>query len=769
MTITGSRSQSRRLADGADDRPRHSPHALDVTTGRPRASAVELVVVGVISAVLVGVRLRPLPLDVPILYGGDTFLHQLLARSADWSGSLGSTARLAAPHGLDWSVYPTSERLHLVVLHALYEATGSLVAAVNLHVWLAIVATAVVTHAVLRWLRLEPVVAGAAALLFALSPSALQRLAPGHLFLFALFPVALGVHLIVWSAERPPPTMWSPAMWWRTGWLTRRVWLVPLASACVIALSSIYYAIFTTILLIGVGAVAAVRDADARRLVAPLLLAAVVAGGTALSLAPDLLDRRDDPSAGAVGRSAAQSDIYGLRPAQMLLPQPDHTVGPLAAVGERAHDGVPSDRGAVIGLLGVAGVLVMGAAVVRAGRIPQRTSDGVDAVDGAEESSRTVLVLSTMSAVALVFATAGGGGFLLATLGLTQVRAWSRLVAFVMLASLAALGLVAQRRAGGSPRFRLAVGLVALLAFVDQGSWLPEWTANRERHDEDRALVEQLAAVDRGQVLVTQLPILPYPDQVGYERMLAPAVLADERVQFSAGGFAGGAADWQRSWLGEDPELAARAAAAAGSDVLLLARYHQLVGDVEELEERLAAVTGVEPRRTDRGSWSWFDLRPLRASLAAEHGEPAVRRSGTGVLRPIGVTYEQVRNVVVDGPDLVRDFGPAGIVVLHGDVDDDVEVEVRIRARTEAGAELTAEAAGEVVRETAGTDGRATIDLRIPLDGRTETSIRLSTDGAPTSTVSGRQVHLRVDGVRVRDAAAAHSPVLDAGTAGGDR
>ena len=727
---------------------------------RPRPAIRELGLLAALTALVSGVLLQPLPLDRPVLYGGDTFLHMALARSSDWMGNLGSTVRLGAPHGIDWSAYPASERLHLVLLHALDEVTGSLVAAVNLHVWSMVVITALVSFAVLRWLRVLPIPAGAAALVFALSPSALQRLAPGHLFLFALFPVALGVYLVVWASEWQPPARHSASRGWRDRAELRR-WSLPFAAAAVVALSSVYYAVFAALLLVGVGAVAAMHRGDARRLVAPLVVAVALAALTGLSLLPDLLDRRDDPAAAAVQRGVAQSETYGLRPAQMVLPRDDHPVAPFAALGERGQRTVaPADRGAVIGLVGVAGLLGMAVVVLRT-----RTTreDGADT----DPTDRTVRVLAATTGVSLLLATAGGGGFVLAVFGLTQVRSWSRLVAVVAFCSLAALALLAQRRAAASGRFHLAVAAVALLALVDQGAWVPTSSGNEALFDEDRALADQLAAVDRGDVLVTQLPVLPYPDQVGYHRMLAPSVLAEERIRFTAGGFAGGGADWQRSWLADDAELAARAAAVAGSEVLLLARDHELLGDVEELESRLGSVTGVEPQRSSRGSWSWFDLRPLRARLADQHGEAALRRAGAGVLRPIGVTYEGERNIEVSGHDLVRDFGPTGSVVLHGDGDDDA-VQMRLRVRTQPGAALTVDAAGDVTRATADTDGWATVDLRLQPVGRAETRIRLSTDGGSIGTVNGRQVHLRVDRVQVRDAAASQSPLF-AGMSGTER
>lgn len=753
MTSTGSRAETARST--AESRAEQSSTApgREAATTRPRAPLGELGAIGAGAAVLVALLLRPFPLDVPTVYGYDSFLHQLLARSADWSGSLGSTARLAAPHGLDWSVYPTAERLHVVVLHALGEITDSYVAAVNLHAWMSIVATAIVAHAVLRWLRLGPVVAGAAALLFSVSPSALQRLAPGHLFLFALFPVALGVYLLVWSVERPPP---SPAAGTRNLRSTTRTWAPPLLASLVIALSSVYYAIFTAVLLVGVGAIAATRHRNAGRLVAPILVATAVVTFSGLSLAPDLLDRRDDPSAAAVERGVAHSETYGLRPAQMLLPRPDHPVEPMARLGQRAREtNAPGDDGAVIGLLGVAGLLVMGVAVARS-TLVDRGGDDPQPVGGGD-TRRTTLVLAATTTVALAFAAAGGGGLLLATFGMTQVRTWSRLVAFVMFTALAALGLVSQRRHGRSPRFRVAVGVVAVLAFVDQGVWTPSWSVNEQRHREDRELVAALADLRDGEVVVAQLPVMPYPDQVGHARMLAPAVLGDDRLRFSGGAFSGGAGDWQRSWLAGDGEVAARAAAAAGMDVILVLRDHEQALDVADLESTLARATGVEGQSTSRGSWVWYDLRPLRDRLIAEHSAPSVERVGREVVRPIGVSAREVVRVELERGVLVQSFGPSGSILLHGD-GSTAPLDLELDLEAQPGSRVRIDAPGARRSVVVDDTGRAHLSVELEVHG--DVALKVFAEGEQIGSGSSGPVHLRLAKVIVRDLAAGRSPVL---------
>jgi hypothetical protein len=652
------------------------------------------------------VVLRPWPPDGPVVYGGDLFQHLALVQSSDLLGSPGPTERLAAPDGLDWSAFPTGgERLHLIALRTLTAVTGDIHVAVTLFLVGGLVVTALVAFAVLRWLGVRPLFAGATAVAFSFGAGFGERLLPGHLFLCLLYPVPLGVYLAVWAS-------WP-------GRVRDRRWAPPALAAAVVAVSSSYYAAFTLVAIAGLGLAVAARRRDPRRLAAPALVVAAVVVVAGASLAPQLAARAGTPTEDAMVRTAGDADRYALHLPQLLLPRDDHPVPAMAALGRAAApDGRPGDRGAVLGLVGTAALLCTLVAGAAHGRRPRDRTD------------RTVARLAVLAVVATAMAAVGGP--VLADLGLTQIRAWSRMAVFVAFVSLAGLALLAQRWAGPGSRPRLVpavVALVTLAALVETAVVLPTRELTRRARDADAALVAGLDAGLGPGGSVFQLPVVSFPDDVGAERLLAPSVAAarDGRdLRFSAGFFRGGGQDWQSSWAAQPVPRLVAGVAAAGFDALMVDLGHHLLGDPAPLVADLTAELGPPTVSRDR-RFAWWDLRPLRAALVAGHGRPAVERAGGLVRRRIGVGYRDTVRLRRDG----RVLGPRGAVELRRLDGDRSPVGLTMAVLAAPGREVAVTVDGSERRYRAGAAGRVRVSVRVVPDAPvTEVRVREAAGGS---------------------------------------
>lgn len=687
----------------------------------------ELLPVGVLGVLVPLVFFGMWPLDRPVVYTQDAFQHLAIGGSADWTGTPGFTSLLNAPHGMDWqAAVPTgTERIHVVVLGALARMTGDVLLAMNLTVLLGVATTIVTAYAVIRWLGAGRVLAAGGSVAFAMSPVLTDRLAAGHLYLFALFPVALGTYLAV-LGSRP----WSGR--------SRKAMALPALAVVVIAVSSVYYATFTVILVAVLGAVTAVRARSWRRLLVPAAVVVGLALAMGLTLAPDLVARHGSATAGTFTRSIVDNDRYGLRIAQMLLPLPQSRVPALARLGERAYwvDGV-GDYGVSIGLIASAGLVAIAWSTTRwIGR-------------SRDETDRLLERLMVLVGGSVAFASVGGLGFLVATLGFTQTRVWSRMAAFVAFSSIAGLALVIERRWGRHPH--LAIWVCALVAIS-----LLEHPLVPDRHNvdamvrEDRTTVASLRRALPHGAAVAELPAVPFPDDLGSDRLLAPSLLAGSSIRFSAGAFKGGTGDWQQGWLTDDVGTSTEAAALAGFDGLLLQRSHHLWADGDGAVVAAERASGEPAWRSSDGTWAWVDLRPLRRRLTAEIGAASATTLHDGITRPLGVTFVDWLSTTWGRRDAIQLLGAGGGIRVRTLDGDRAPFIVSFDVGAAEGAEVAVSVPGSTTqRLKPGPDGQR-VTVRVD-DPASDTVITV--DGGPAEERFDRATPASVwiGRVRVRD------------------
>lgn len=722
------------------------------------AVGLEYVSVAVASTFAALVALRPWVAgwSTPIVYRNDALSVLAMTDAAGWTGTARGAAGLGAPHGTDWVDFPLGpDRVHLVVLRLVRLVVDDRLVAMSVHLVLGFVLVALAAHGVLRSLRVSPVVAGALAVVFSLSSYHLTRVGAGHVFLAAYVAVPLGVLLALWASDG---SLEAPSArrrrWWALAWIL------------VVGSSSAYYAVFSIVLVVALGAVLAVRRWSWRALLAPTVVAASIGLVVVANVAGDLVTaagRGANPE--AVARPASDTDRLGLRAAALVMPPPTHAVPALAELGERYGSSVPREGGSYLGVLGLVGLLVIG---VRCVRWPGRGEHGLP--------PGLYPRLGVMAVASIGAATVGGGATLLAISGFGQIRVWDRMsvvLGFVALAGLAPAidRLLAQRGASRTTTWIVAVALVGV-ALVDQvGGLAPDRQVNRDGVESDRQVAEGLQAMLAPGDSVLQFPWVAFPGGVTDQGMpmyahLGPWATGDGSLRYSAGAIQGRGGDWQRSWLAQEPDVLAAGAAAAGFDALYVDRRAvpapalqatprsgaQMAAALEDL--------GLPSGRSDDGSRQWFDLRPLRAQLVGRSGDEEVAAIGRAVLRPIGVTFEGAASYTAAQPG-ERLLGPTSAITLRREDDDTGPVQVRFLLSGQPGATVQLSGAG-VDRRIRLDDDPVEVVLQVAMDDEANT-LRLHTDAAELAG-GGSEVDARLQlrNLSVLDAGLDLSSLADA-------
>jgi len=338
--------------------------------------------------------------------------------------------------------------------------------------------------------------------------------------------------------------------------------LAILAACVVVGSAAVYYAAFTLVLL----AIAAVLAAAARWSLRPLGTAAVLGAGIIAALvvnfAPAIVDRAREGSNPELERFAFETEVFSLRPLQLVLPVRDHRIGVLADLKERYENqvGVTEASFATLGVVGSVGLVVLFATLLLAA---VRT--------GAPRGDLLLRYAAVGALVALFFAMTGGLAPVVSFLISPQLHAWNRLSIFIAFFALLAVALVVGRLRGG-----LAWGVAAALVAVgalDQttGAMTPRYDEVAAQWRSDQTWVEQVDEALREEAVVLQLPYVPFPSAPPVQRMVdydhVHPYLHSDDLRWSYGAMKGRPED-----VGDDVTSPAQAAA-FGFDAVMVDRF----------------------------------------------------------------------------------------------------------------------------------------------------------------------------------------------------
>lgn len=311
-------------------------HAVgERTSRRRRRAATELLFAGLagVLAIVAAAYVQELwriRLQVPVFPTGDSRFTQAIARTVAEHGWVTSNPSLGAPFGSTMQdlvvVYGDATQLLLMSGLGLFSDSGPAIVNVLYVLGFGLIAGA--TYLLLRGLDLSRGVALAVGVVFALAHYHFER-AQGHLFLGMYYAVpalawllygVLGHHDVV----RRRTTAGSR---WRS-WLSGRTGLT-VAIAALVGTSEVYYAVFGLALLALLAPILAATRGW-RRAVPALAIAGVIATTALAVQLPSLAHQASNGANTSVSeRSPVESELYGLRLTELILPDSYHRLSRL--------------------------------------------------------------------------------------------------------------------------------------------------------------------------------------------------------------------------------------------------------------------------------------------------------------------------------------------------------------------------------------------------------------------------------------------------------
>ena len=449
--------------------------------------------------------------------GGDMLATYV--NSAAWSGfSYGATTQFGFPLGMNLNYFPgidITENTFAMLVNAL---TGSTFLGINLLVMLSFPLVAALAYLVIRMTGLQGPLAISLAVAFTFIPYHWGR-ALGHTYLSTLYSAVVGLALVLMVSSG------SFERIWREGSRRRRTWaLIAVAvMVIVVAWTGVYYVAFTLIL----GLFGLLWRISRRARWSSIGFDAIPFAGVAVLAAigflPSLLTRGDPPLASLGERTASESVTYAGNLAMAILPIPQSSLPRMGYYNEavlKAFEEAPYGESNVITNFGTWITALALLTMVVALLVRTRRSS----VPRPDDPPVTLGLVAYLTVVVVLFFVPWGLNFLFADLVTAQIRAWNRLLPFLLLLFiLGAAAAIHRTRVAHSWPIAIPVALVILgLTAVDsvypfRAAYAGSVAAAGEVTDAAREYAGAVNAAIPDDCGVLQLPYMAYPEH-GVER-----------------------------------------------------------------------------------------------------------------------------------------------------------------------------------------------------------------------------------------------------------
>lgn len=433
----------------------------------------------------------------PISSSGDALSIQALVKRLS-EGWYWNTDRLGFPFGSNHLDYPIPDLGPIAALKLFVEITDSPITAINVFFVAGYPLAYISAYVVSRKFEISRTLSFVSGIIYAFLPFHIQRF--GHLFytwyfvapLFFLISIKLIENKIFNKGES----------------LFAKIKLLLLAGF--LSLFGVYYVVFGAIVISTTIIVQLTKKGTGRSVLYGLYVFFVLILGLLFCVLPSLVYRfKNGVNRGAVLRSPGESEVYGLKLIQLILPRAQHRISSLNELNESYASSRPlinENITSSIGLICAAGFL----ALLLFQLFRFKTLSRVQSFH----------ILAPISLMLFLFGTIGGFGSVFSSVITENIRGWNRISVFIAFASLIGVVSVLQYflswiREMWSIEFKYVLSALLLVTvYVDQMNGFCI-TCNSDApttYFQDDIFFKRLEAALPLNAAVYQLPFMSYPE-----------------------------------------------------------------------------------------------------------------------------------------------------------------------------------------------------------------------------------------------------------------
>jgi phosphoglycerol transferase len=488
----------------------------------------------------------------PFTYAGDGISYMWNIKRVIEEAWFFTNSHTGYPFGSNHLDYPTSDTGSYAILKLLGTVFQSPVAALNLYFLLGFSFVFTASYIVLRTIDVSKIFAVVGAALYTFATFHFARI--GHLFFTWYFvaPIFFYYGFKLFDAQLNSQQNAAPRAF---------KWLDLLA---LIAISSfgIYYSVFGFIVLFVSTVLAALLYKSWAHFRVGCLYCAGVALGVFLNIAPSLWHLQvNGPNLEGVNRFPAESELYGLKLVQMLIPSADHRLDSFYDIAARYNNNFPLVTENISASFGSANSLGLLLLILSIFVTPMFAFDRTSMVKN-KQYVYQLMIMGLLTCSLFMIATVGGFSSLFALLVSASIRSWNRISIFIEFISVAALVLGLDWVFGASifqkiknQRYKLIIRL--LIAALIMGYGIADETvkpcrsclvSNAQLFEHDKAFVQKVEKSLPSGAAIYQLPYMGYPEYNAVNNLgsydQARGHLHSDTLKWSFGGIRGRAGDW---------------------------------------------------------------------------------------------------------------------------------------------------------------------------------------------------------------------------------
>ncbi|MFZ2385728.1 MAG: hypothetical protein WBE75_05950 [Candidatus Omnitrophota bacterium] len=588
-----------------------------------------------LSSLLLTVIMRLWRADLFVSFGyeGDGLFNSAIIKGLIDNGWYLRNPILGAPLGADLYGYPMSDLFNFLIIKAIGTLTRSWAATLNLFFLATFPLVSISAMFVFLKCRIRTLVALVCALIYTFIPYHLLR-GEAHLFLSAYYMVPVICWMALNMFEEGGYLFNSGRISYKS--VSKGKILAVLFFSFLAASTGAYYAFFGMLFILFAGTVASLNRKNCANLVSALILTCLMAGMVMLNILPNLVDQLLHSQSPHILRSAIESEIYGLKISQLLLPRTGHNFPFFASLRDaynRAAPLVTENDMSALGMVSAIGLMLSLSTVFLFRRDIQSNYGRI----------------GLLNLFAVLLSTIGGGAVFIAYLITKQIRAYNRISIFIAFLSLLFVAhllseLYEKYAVTAKRRFISAAALFALLLFAIYDQVPIRWgsyTLYQEKVASDKKFFSAVESALGKDSSVFQLPYFPFPETpplnkiTDYEHFRG--YLNTRGVKWSYGAFKGSYADAIIKSIGyKTGQDLLDTLVVMGYNGLFIDRFGYADSGAE-IEGQIKQIIAKRPLENDDGRFALYDLTVYRKEFIRKNGDIAAKRNAILKDRALGL------------------------------------------------------------------------------------------------------------------------------------